>query len=390
MKRRAIVLVLDSVGIGALPDAALFGDVGAHTLGNIYKKRGALQLPNLYRLGLAHIANSALPVAHAQPEGAYGRAAEQTAAKDTTSGHWELAGLPMQTPFRTFPQGFPASFIRAFEARIGRGTLGNIAASGTSIIQTLGDAHVSSGAPIVYTSADSVFQIAAHEGVIPLEALYEMCQTAREMLVGDMLVGRVIARPFIGESGAYTRTGGRKDFATPPPGDTLLDVLQNEGFITAGVGKIEDIFCHRGLTYSDHTRTNNEAIDATLRFLREEAVDFLFVNLVDFDMLYGHRNDVEGYARALMQFDARLPQIEAALQEGDLLLITADHGCDPTFPGTDHTREYIPLLAAGKVVRPGTSIADRESFVDVGATVYEYLTGKAWPIGVSFLKEIYI
>ncbi|HWR24014.1 MAG TPA: phosphopentomutase, partial [Feifaniaceae bacterium] len=290
MKKRVIVVVLDSVGIGELPDADRFGDAGAHTLGNILKVRGRLELPNLYRMGLSYIEGSRLPMPEGMARGAFGRAAEQTAAKDTTSGHWEIAGLPMEVPFRTYPNGFPKELIAEFERRIGRRTLCNRPASGTAIIAELGDEHVKSGSPIVYTSADSVFQIAAHEDVIPLAEQYRICEIARELLVGDNLVGRVIARPFSGVSGAYRRTENRKDYAVSPPGDTILDALTAKGLVTAGIGKIEDIFYHRGLSISDHTHNNPEGIGATLRMIKEDTGDFVFVNLVDFDMLYGHRN----------------------------------------------------------------------------------------------------
>lgn len=388
MKKRVIVIVLDSVGIGELPDADRFGDVGAHTLGNILKVRGKLELPNLYRLGLSYIAQSRLPRPEGEPHGAFGKAAEQTAAKDTTSGHWEIAGLPMEVPFRTYPNGFPKDLIAEFERRIGRKTLCNRPASGTAIIAELGDEHVKSGSPIVYTSADSVFQIAAHEDVIPLAEQYRICEIAREMLVGDNLVGRVIARPFSGVSGAYKRTENRKDYAVSPPGDTLLDALTAHGLTTVGIGKIEDIFYHRGISISDHTHTNPEGIEATLRTIKEDIGDFVFTNLVDFDMLYGHRNDVEGYALGLEYFDSKLPELCASLKEGDILVITADHGCDPTMPGTDHTREYIPIVITGMSVKAGVDIGTRASFSDIGATVYEYLTGGVWTAGKSFLSLI--
>lgn len=388
MKKRVIVIVLDSVGIGELPDADRFGDVGAHTLGNILKVRGKLELPNLYRLGLSYIAQSRLPRPEGEPQGAFGKAAEQTAAKDTTSGHWEIAGLPMEVPFRTYPNGFPKDLIAEFERRIGRKTLCNRPASGTAIIAELGDEHVKSGSPIVYTSADSVFQIAAHEDVIPLAEQYRICEIAREMLVGDNLVGRVIARPFSGVSGAYKRTENRKDYAVSPPGDTILDALTAHGLTTVGIGKIEDIFYHRGISISDHTHTNPEGIEATLRTIKEDIGDFVFTNLVDFDMLYGHRNDVEGYALGLEYFDSKLPELCASLKEGDILLITADHGCDPTMPGTDHTREYIPIVITGTPVKAGVDIGTRATFSDIGATVYEYLTGGVWTAGKSFLSLI--
>lgn len=389
MQKRAILIVLDSAGIGALPDAAAFGDEGANTLGNIRRVRGRLALPNLYRLGLANIEGSTLPDVAAAPAGAFGRCAERTLAKDTTCGHWEMAGLPLDKPFRTYPNGFPADLMRRFEQAIGRGTLGNCVASGTEIIQRLGDEHVRTGFPIVYTSADSVFQIAAHEQVIPVEQLYQICETARSLLTGDNLVGRVIARPFIGSSGAYQRTERRRDYALPPFSDTILDALDGAGLPVVGIGKIEDIFCHRGVTMVDHTRNNPDGIAATQRFIESGEGAFIFVNLVDFDMLYGHRNDVEGYAAALEAFDRALPAMLGALRENDILMVTADHGCDPTTPGTDHTREYIPLVVAGPHVRSGVNLGTRDTFADIGATVYEYLTGNRWHVGNSFLNDIW-
>ena len=388
MKKRAIVIVLDSVGIGALPDAAEFGDVGADTLGNISAARGGLKLPNLYRLGLANIAGSRLPGAVEHPEGAYGKCAEVTKAKDTTCGHWEIAGLPLDAPFRTYPDGFPRSFLDEFEEAIGRGTLGNTVASGTAIIQELGDEHVRTGFPIVYTSADSVFQIAMHEEVIPLEEQYRICETARRLLDDRYRVGRVIARPFLGESGHYYRTENRRDYAVEPFSDTILDALVARGMQTIAVGKIEDIFCHRGISVADHTRNNPDGIAATEKWVRSGEGDFLFVNLVDTDMMYGHRNDVNGYADALEYFDSHMPAILSGMQPGDILMVTADHGCDPTTPGTDHTREYIPLVITGAPVRPGTDLGIRRSFADIGATVFEYLTGETWPVGESFLASI--
>ena len=387
MKKRVILIVLDSAGIGALPDAAEFGDEGSNTFGNIYKVRGSLNLPNMYRLGLGNIEGSGLPTASA-PEGIYGRLAEKTKAKDTTSGHWEMAGLAMDVPFRTYPNGFPKRIMDAFEKKIGRGTLGNCVASGTKIIQELGGEHVRTGFPIVYTSADSVFQIAAHQDVIPLGELYWMCETAREMLVGDDLVGRVIARPFIGSDGSYVRTPFRRDFAVEPMKDTILDGLTKQGLETIGIGKIEDIFCHRGLTESNHTTNNADGTEATLQLIRDGKGDFIFTNLVDTDMLYGHRNDVEGYALALEAFDNRLPELTDAMKEGDILMVTADHGCDPTTPSTDHSREYIPLIATGAHLKRGVDLGTRSTFADIGATIYEYLTGGTWREGTSFLNLI--
>lgn len=388
MKKRVILIVMDSVGIGALPDASKYGDAGSHTLGNIYRVRGRLNLPNLYALGLAHIEDSRLPKQDMPPAGSYGRAAEVTAAKDTTSGHWELMGVPMEVPFCTYPNGFSQELMLEFERRIGRGTLGNCVASGTEIIQRLGDEHVQTGKPIVYTSADSVFQIAAHEEVISLEKLYRICEVARELLTGDNLVGRVIARPFLGTSGTYNRTENRRDYAVPPPHDTVLDGLERRGLKNAGIGKIEDIFNHRGIMISDHTHNNPDAIRAVVRMLQETDGDFFFANLVDFDMLYGHRNDVEGYAAALEYFDSQMPSILGAMQEEDILFITADHGCDPTTVSTDHSREYIPVVITGKPVQPGVNIGTRASFSDIGATVYEYLTGEVWFVGKSFWGNI--
>ena len=388
MRKRVILIVLDSVGIGELPDAADYGDVGSHTLGNIYAVRGKLALPNLYRLGLSAIENSRLPQQTCAPEGCYCRLAEQTAAKDTTCGHWEIAGLPLSVPFKTFPTGFPETLMRAFEEKIGRKTLGNCVASGTEIIQRLGDEHVRTGYPIVYTSADSVFQIAAHENVIPLAELYRICEVAREMLVGEYLVGRVIARPFVGSNGVYTRTENRRDFALAPFSDTILDALDKRGLEVVGVGKIEDIFCRSGVTTVNHTKNNETGFAATKAYIENGQGSFIFTNLVDTDMLYGHRNDVEGYAAALENFDVRLPEILAALQENDILMITGDHGCDPTTPSTDHSREYIPLVITGPQVRGNVNLGTRNSFADIGATIYEYLTGDTWCTGTSFLPEI--
>ena len=383
-KKRVILIILDSVGIGAMPDAAAFGDEGAHTLGNIRRVRGRLDLPNMTALGLAHIEDSRLDPIAAAPTGCYGRCAEETCAKDTTCGHWEIAGLPLEQPFQTYPNGFPAKLMEEFEHRIGRGTLANYPASGTVIINELGDEHVKTGKPIVYTSADSVFQIAMHEDVIPLSEQYRICEIARELLVGDYLVGRVIARPFVGANGVYTRTENRRDYAIEPFSDTILDALDRRGLPVVGIGKIEDIFCHRGVTISDHTRNNHDGTAATIRFVESGEGSFIFSNLVDFDMLFGHRNDVEGYAAALEAFDAALPRILSALKAGDVLMISADHGCDPTTASTDHSREYIPLLVTGAPVKQNVSLGTRTSFADIGATIYEYLTGETWNAGKSF------
>ena len=386
MKKRAILIILDSVGIGALPDAAEFGDKGANTLGNIYRARGGINLPNLYALGLANIDGALMGKGVAAPAGAFGKAAEITKAKDTTCGHWEISGLLMDKPFQVFPNGFPEKLMREFEEKIGRKTLCNFPASGTAIINEYGDEHMRTGYPIVYTSADSVFQVAAHEDVIPLEELYKICETARELLYGDYFVGRVIARPFIGSNGKYTRTENRRDYAVEPTGDTILDALTREGKKTIAIGKSEDIFAHRGITVADHTKNNHDGIEATIKYISEGEGDFIFTNLVDFDMLYGHRNDVEGYAKALEYFDEQLTRIIEEMKDGDILIISADHGCDPTYPGTDHTREYIPVLACGDSIEPGTNLGVLDSFADIGASIYEYLTDKKWAVGDSFLS----
>jgi phosphopentomutase len=384
---RVVLIVLDSVGVGALPDAATYGDEGANTLGNLARVTGGLSLPNLGRLGLGNI----LPLPGVPPEvhpaGAYGRMAQASPGKDTTTGHWELAGVILRQPFPTYPDGFPAPVIEAFEGAIGRKVLGNLAVSGTEIIQRLGEEHLRTGRPIVYTSADSVFQVAAHEDVVPLEELFWMCKVARRILVGPHGVARVIARPFAGPPGAFQRTPRRRDFSLPPPEPTLLDQLTQAGIPVTGIGKIEDLFAGRGLREAIHTAGNREGMEATRRWLaRGEGL--LFTNLVDYDMLYGHRNDVRGYAAALTDFDEFLPQLVKRLREGDLLLLTADHGCDPTTPGTDHTREYVPLLAAGPRVKGGVGLGTRSTFADVGATAAEWLGGPPLPAGKSFAREI--
>jgi phosphopentomutase len=388
MDKRVILIVLDSVGIGALPDASEFGDEGANTLGNIYAARKQLDLPNMYKLGLADIENSGLPVSGGPIIGCFGKAEEITKAKDTTSGHWEIAGYIMHEPFKTYPNGFPWELINEYERLIGRKVLGNCVASGTEIIKELGDDHVKTGCPIVYTSADSVFQVAAHEEVIPLNELYRICEVAREMLVGRYSVGRVIARPFTGSKGDYKRTENRRDYAKAPMQDTILDGLAKSGYKTVGIGKIEDIFAHRGIFAADHTKNNHDGIEATIKYIGSDNGDLIFTNLVDFDMLYGHRNDVESYAKALEYFDSRLPEITKGMRENDILIITADHGCDPTYRGTDHTREYIPVLIYAKHIKQGVNLGTLGSFADIGATVYEYITGKRWPTGKSFLSQI--
>jgi len=384
--RRVLLLVLDSVGIGAMPDAAAFGDAGRDTLGHVCASR-PLRLPTLVRLGLANIR----PLEHlappARPAAAYGKAAIASNGKDTTTGHWEMAGLYLKEAFPTYPQGFPREVIEKFEAAIGRRVLGNKPASGTEIIKELGEEHLRTGAPIVYTSADSVFQIAAHEEVIPIEELYGMCETARKQLQPPHQVGRVIARPFVGQPGSFTRTERRRDYAIPPPQPTLLDRLQQAGVFTCGTGKIHDIYCGRGLDAYSKTKSNADGIEKTLAALDEHAEGLLFTNLVDFDMLYGHRNDVEGYGRALEEADAGVARMVEKLGPGDLLIVTADHGCDPATPSTDHSREYVPVLAYGPGAAGGINLGTRESLADIGQTIAQNF-GVQLSFGVSFLPSL--
>ncbi len=385
---RVILIVLDSVGVGALPDAADYGEQDAlsNTLAHTAEAVGGLDLPHLERLGIGNI----LPIAGVppapQPAGAYGRMAEGSKGKDTMTGHWEIAGLCLAQPFPTYPDGFPEEIIAEFRERIGRQTLGNYPESGTVIIQDLGDEHVRTGYPIVYTSADSVFQIAAHEDVIPPAELYEICRVARQILTGEHNVGRVIARPFIGPvDGRYVRTENRRDFSAEPPHPTVLDRLVDAGRRVMAVGKIEDIFAHRGITDVIHSTNNMAGVDAVLEFMRHSESGLIFANLVDFDMLYGHRNNPRGYADALEQVDTRLPELLSAMRAGDLLIFTADHGNDPTTSSTDHSREYVPLLAAGARVRAGTNLGTRETFADLGATIADLLGIGEIPLGTSFV-----
>ena len=386
--RRVILIIIDSVGCGNAPDAGAFGDQGSNTLANTARAVGGLRLPNLGQLGLGNITSVEGVPPVDEPLGGYGRLTEISGGKDTSTGHWELMGVPLDKPFPTYPDGFPDDLIAEFERRIGSGTLGNYPASGTVIIQELGAEHMLSGKPIVYTSADSVFQIAAHEEVIPVDELYRCCRIARELLTGEHTVGRVIARPFVGEPGNFTRTERRKDFSLFPPKDTLLDVLKADGKEVIGVGKIEDIFAHRGLTQSNHTLNNMAGVDAILEFAAADADGLIFANLVDFDMLYGHRNNPRGYADALEEFDVRLPEIQAALRNSDVLMITADHGNDPTTPSTDHSRERVPLLVFGSRVRRGTNVGTRDSFADVAASIADLLDVVWDGAGESFAQAI--
>jgi len=383
---RIILVVFDSVGIGAMPDAAAYGDAGRDTLGHIAERHG-LRVPNLTRLGLANIRPLAGLTPAAHPEGAYGKATLLSPGKDTTAGHWEMAGIILDRPFPTYPHGFPRDLMEKFEQAIGLKTLGNYPASGTEIIKQLGEEHVKTGRPIVYTSGDSVFQVAAHEDVIPIEELYRICRTARELLQGEHRVGRVIARPFVGKPGAFTRTERRHDYAVEPPSPMLLDVLQQAKLDVFGVGKIPDIFLNRGITRALPGHNNREALESTLGALRDSWRGLTFTNLVDFDMLYGHRLDIPGYARALEDVDAFLPKLLGALRPGDLLILTADHGCDPLGPSTDHSREYVPVLAAGPGVRRGVNLGTRATLADIGQTVAANFRLEI-PHGTSFLEEI--
>ena len=383
---RVVWIVLDSVGIGEMPDAAEYGDHGVDTLGNIARIRG-LKLPNLARYGLGNI-RPLTGIAPAElPSAAYGRCTLASPGKDTTTGHWEMAGIHLAKPFPLYPKGFPREILDEFERRIGRSSLGNKAASGTEIIKELGAEHMRTGSPIVYTSADSVFQIAAHEEVIPLWELYKICETARDILRGPHEVGRVIARPFIGAPGAFTRTANRHDYAVPPPRGMLLDKLEESGVFVHSVGKIFDVYLGRGIKDSEKTRNNADGMAKTLEAMNESGRGLIFVNLVDFDQQYGHRNDIEGYGCALEEFDAWLPAFESAMVPGDLAILTADHGCDPTTPGTDHSREYVPLLASGPEVRQGVNLGLRGSLSDIGQTVAENF-GVRIAHGTSFLQEI--
>ena len=390
--KRAIIIVLDSVGIGALPDAADFGDVGSNTLVNIKKARPETSLPNLCALGLGNIQGEEIELLGKvdAPKGAFGKMGEMSIGKDTTTGHWEIAGIITKEPFPTYTEnGFPAEVIKAFEEATGTKCIGNYAASGTVIIQDLGPEHVKTGYPIVYTSADSVFQIAAHEDVIPVEKLYEICEKARKILTGKHGVARVIARPFIGnEAEGFTRTKNRKDFSLEPTGVTILDLAKEKGMEVVAIGKIEDIFEHRGMTKADHTTNNADGIEKTIQYMKEDFGGILFTNLVDTDMIYGHRNDVEGYASALEYFDSKLQEILSLMKEEDILFITADHGCDPTTDSTDHSREYVPVLVYGSQVKANTDLGIRRTFADLGQTISDYLELGAEFEAKSFLQDI--
>ncbi|WP_423248001.1 phosphopentomutase [Vallitalea maricola] len=384
---RVIWIILDSVGMGELPDADKFGDRGSNTIGNIAKQL-KLDVPNMRKLGLANIEGMVNLEKVEEPEGVYGRIGELSNGKDTTIGHWEMVGIYSPIAFPTYPDGFPKEVTDKFEEYVGKKILGNKPASGTAILEELGKEHMETGRPIVYTSADSVFQIAAHEDIIPVEKLYDMCREARKILSNEHAVARVIARPFLGEPGSFYRTANRRDFSLVPPKDTLLDILKQSGKDVIGVGKIEDIFSGKGITEAIHTKDNMDGVDKTIEYMNKDNKGLIFTNLVEFDSKWGHRNNVEGYAKGLEEFDIRLPEIIKNMKDTDVLMINADHGCDPTTPSTDHSREYVPFLAYGKEFKNNADLKTRKTFSDIGQTIAEILNVKQLEIGESFLKNI--
>ena len=388
--RRVIWIVLDSVGMGALPDAADFGDVGANTIAHIAQQIKDFDLPNMRMLGYGNIDGMiGINPVH-NPRGAYGRLAEKSCGKDTVTGHWEMAGIYTKNGFPVYPDGFPEELMNTFLEKAGlQGYLANKVASGTVVIEEYGKEHQKTGYPIIYTSADSVFQIAAHEDVIPLERLYEICEVARSVLIREHEVARVIARPFIGEPGSFTRTSNRRDYAVIPDANNALMHIKNAGLEVAAVGKIEDIFAKSGITKALHTKNNMHGVDVTLQYMDEVSEGLIYTNLVEFDSVYGHRRDVSGYAKALQEFDARMPELIAKMQAEDILMITADHGCDPAFKGTDHTREYVPVLVYGEKVTPA-NLHTRDTFADMGQTICDYLKVEPIAMGTSFLSQIHI
>lgn len=384
MINRVIIFVLDSVGIGALPDAEKFGDYNVNTLGSIAKATTDFKIPNLVKMGLGHIEGIDYIEKTDSPTAAFGRAAEVSNGKDTSTGHWEIAGLYIEEAFKTYADGFPPHIMDAFEAKIGRKTLCNKPYSGTELLVDYGKEHMETGSPIVYTSADSVFQIACHEDVIPLEELYKMCEIARELLMGEDQVARVIARPFVGEVGNFQRTSNRRDYSINPFRDTVLDHAKNAGLDVQAVGKIVDIFNGVGITEDVHTTDNMDGVDKTLEYLKTDSKGIIFTNLVDFDSKFGHRRDIAGYQHAIEEMDARIPELLEALKEDDLIIFTADHGNDPGYKGSDHTREYIPLLVYGKSVKAGVDLGTRKTFADIAATVADLLNIEKPEIGESF------
>jgi len=383
MRRRAIVIVCDGLGVGEAPDAAAFGDAGTRTLQHVIRD-GKPVLPNLTKLGLLHTMYGEAPAGLPAPSGAFGRLAEASAGKDSTTGHWELMGLTVPVAFPLYPNGFPPEVIEPFEKAVGKKVLHNRPASGTEVIKQYGEEHMKTGRPIVYTSGDSVFQIAAHEEVVPIETLYRWCEIAREILVGKNRVGRVIARPFIGRPGAFTRTHRRHDYTVPPDGLTLLDELKAQGMSVYGIGKIEDLFSGRGVAKAIHTESNRDGLEKTVAAISGGDDDFVFSNLNDFDTKFGHRNDPKGYARALEELDSFVPALLAGLREGDLLMFTADHGGDPSDVSTDHTREFVPLLAHGYRLPAGMNVGTRSSFADLGATILDLFGLPPLHTGISF------
>ncbi|MDO5156334.1 MAG: phosphopentomutase [Eubacteriales bacterium] len=387
MFKRVIWIILDSVGIGEAPDAVQFGDVGADTLGNIIKEKKSLNLPNLEKIGLYAIDDTTIKKEDVQPIGIYGKSREISAGKDTTIGHWEMVGIHTAQPFPTYPNGFPKELMDTFVKETGcKGYLGNIVASGTQIINELGDDHIKTGYPIIYTSADSVFQIAACEDIVSLERLYQMCDTARAILKEEHAVARVIARPFIKQGNQYVRTANRRDFSLKPSEENLLSYMKEAGYRVTAVGKIEDIFAGVGICDAVHTKNNMDGMDKTLEFMDTQKEGLIFTNLVEFDSTWGHRRDVNGYARGLEEFDTRLGEVLQALKEDDLLIINADHGCDPTFKGTDHTREFIPVLCYHKGLEQSVNLGTLSTFADIGATIGENFGVKSLAVGNSFLK----
>ncbi len=385
--KRIFLMVLDGVGVGELPDAVDYGDTGSNTLGNMAQVLGGLHLPQLESLGLGKL--TAIKGVSANVRGnIYGKMAERSAGKDTTTGHWEMAGLILEKPFPVYPKGFPEAIITEFSERAGRGVIGNKAASGTKIVDELGAEHLQTGSLIVYTSADSVFQIAAHEEIVPLPELYRICEIARDILHGDHAVGRVIARPFLGAPGSFFRTGNRKDFSVKPFGPTVLDRLKSAGLTVYGVGKIEDIFSWQGLTESNHTHNNRETLDFVTKLIDRDFSGLVFANCIDFDMLYGHRNDPAGFAKALEEVDQWLASNLPKLRSGDILILTGDHGGDPTTESTDHSREYTPLLVFGPDLPAGIDLGTRSSFADIAATLCHWFKLESWPVGEEFASLI--
>ncbi len=387
--KRVVLIVLDSVGVGEMPDAQMYGDKGSHTLDHTFEACNGLNIPNLKKLGLGNIEGVKALGKEESIIGAFGKGSEKSIGKDTVTGHWEIGGVILDKPLNTYPDGFSDKIINEFKekAKID-GILGNKVASGTAIIEELGEEHVKTGYPIIYTSADSVFQIAAHEEVVGLDNLYKMCEIAREMLVGEDVVGRVIARPFVGEVGSFKRTSNRRDYALDPFGKTALEYIKENGMSVAAVGKIEDIYNGKGVTEAVHIKNNMDGVDKTLEYMDKIDNGLIFTNLVDFDMLYGHRNDPKGYGKAIEDFDGRLNEIYSKLRDEDILIITADHGCDPTTESTDHSREYIPILVYGKQVKGGTELGIRDSFTDIGKSILDYLGIDNNLEGKSFINEI--